>query len=226
MTLLSIILFVILLLNLAKSDIQKERAVNVTPSIQNFKEYMTRIVKEQSSKIQILLKKIEWNAQTVLKRIRNMNAKSKIINEIQPHKMKSKVDSVEYQIESPVTDDIKTNNIQSEANGRSFVPHYVNTGYGTSASANYGVATYHHHSIGFDPINIVVSMSLLSFLLQALQGILNRTRLPTPVVEAKSLTSDHIETYAKKTSDFNLAKTKSLYPKKYEYFKKKYQSMY
>ncbi|CAH2084644.1 unnamed protein product [Euphydryas editha] len=223
MSLFSVILFVILLLNIAKSDIQKGRAMNVTSSIRNFKEYMSRMIKEQSSKIQILLKKIELSAQTVLKRIRNMNEKSKIVNKIHPHKIKNKIDGVEYQIESPITENIKSNSIQSEVNGRSFGSHYVSTGYGASASANYGVATYHHHSIGFDPINIVVSMSLLSFLLQALQGILNRTRLPTPVVEAKSLTSGQIETWAKKTGTPDFVQMNSVYPKKFEYFKKKYQ---
>ncbi|CAH0719929.1 unnamed protein product, partial [Brenthis ino] len=156
--------------------------------MQNFKEYMTKVIKDQSSKIQVRLKKIQLNAQMLLRKIRDMNQNPKNGNEVSDKLKREFVN--EYQIESPISENIENNIKRKARSGKSFGNHYTSTGFGVSATANY-VPTYHHHSIGFDPINIVVSMSLLSFLLQALQGFLTRTRLPTPVVEARSVTNEN-----------------------------------
>ncbi|OWR47499.1 hypothetical protein KGM_203175 [Danaus plexippus plexippus] len=160
-----------------KPEYQNKESSNVALSSRYVKDYMTSVVKEQSSKIQMLLKKIQSNALSVLKRIRNINLQTKI-------GAKRNLDEAEYQVKSPIAE-VRKVIVQEKANSRNYNSHYLSTGFGTSGSSNYGMSTYHHHSIGFDPINIVVSMSLLSFLLQALQGFL-RTRLPTPVIEARS----------------------------------------
>lgn len=191
MSLFSVVVFVIIiLLNSIKSEVQNEKPVNVTSSVQNIKEFMTKMVKDQSTKIQTLLKKIQYNAQTVLTKIRNMNQIPKPVrNDNIVNELKKQIDDTDDQIESPVPEDNRINDDSTELTARSFSNHYVSTGFGASGNANYGVSTYHHHSIGFDPINIVLSMSLLSLLLQALQGFLGRPRLPTPVVEARKLDS-------------------------------------
>lgn len=213
MSLVSFILFAILFQNFVKSDISKEQVANVTPSMQNFKEYMTKVIKEQSSKIQVLLKNIQLNAQTVLKKIRDMNQNPKISNVKLSDILKRKSSSTEYQIESPISEN--KGNVKKTNSARSFGNHYASTGFGVSASPNY-VPTYHHHSIGFDPINFVVSMSLLSFLLQALQGFLSRARLPTPVVEGRSKPS---EDWLKSLKKKHLYKEEEISKKKY---RKKY----
>lgn len=189
MSLFSVVVFVIIiLLNSIKSEVQNEKPVNVTSSMQNIKEFMTKMVKDQSTKIQTLLKKIQYNAQTVLTKIRNMNQIPKPVND-RRNELKKQIDDADDQIESPIPEDNRINDVSTELAARSFSNHYVSTGFGASGNANYGVSTYHHHSIGFDPINIVLSMSLLSLLLQALQGFLGRPRLPTPIVEARRLDS-------------------------------------
>lgn len=190
MSLFSVVVFVIIiLLNSIKSEVQNEKPVNVTSSMQNIKEFMTKMVKDQSTKIQTLLKKIQYNAQTVLTKIRNMNQNPKPVTNDIVNELKKQIDDADDQIESPIPEDNRINDVSTEMAARSFSNHYVSTGFGASGNANYGVSTYHHHSIGFDPINIVLSMSLLSLLLQALQGFLGRPRLPTPVVEARKLDS-------------------------------------
>lgn len=190
MSLFSVVVFVIIiLLNSIKSEVQNQKPVNVTSSMQNIKEFMTKMVKDQSTKIQTLLKKIQYNAQTVLTKIRNMNQNPKPVTNDIVNELKKQIDDADDQIESPIPEDNRINDVSTEMAARSFSNHYVSTGFGASGNANYGVSTYHHHSIGFDPINIVLSMSLLSLLLQALQGFLGRPRLPTPVVEARKLDS-------------------------------------
>lgn len=193
MSLFSVIVFIIiLLLTTVKTEIQKEQP-STNPSVLNFRDFMSNMIREQSSKIQLLLKKIQSNAKNVLKRIETLKQDSKnnknkdIANNIKKYVRN------EHQIESPITKKIATSTEANYAESRSFNSHYsmAPSGYGTSGNGHYGGATstYHHHSIGFDPINIVVSMSLLSFLLQALGGLLSRTRMPmlsTPVVEARS----------------------------------------
>ncbi|KOB67161.1 hypothetical protein OBRU01_11624 [Operophtera brumata] len=167
------------------------------------------MIKEQSTKIQTLLMKIQTNAQSVLEQIDNIketkNNRKKLINVFK----NSEIGQVESPLKAPALD-------TQESEARNFNNHYAATSYGASGYANYGTPTYHHHSIGFDPINIVVSMSLLSFLLQALQGLLSRTRAPTPVVEARSLNG--IEDWRKHFVN-KLAKDK-------HYFKKKYMNYY
>lgn len=188
MSLLSLIVFiVILLLSTVKSKIENEQ-VPPELSIQNFKEFVTKMIKQQSTKIQYLLKRIQINAHSILLKIRNINQNSNTVNYKIADNIERSFSNDEHQIEAPVIENsAKTTSNELVSNSRSFNSHYATTGYGVSGNANYGASTYHHHSIGFDPINIVVSMSLLSFLLQALQGLLTRTRFPTPVVEAKSL---------------------------------------
>lgn len=170
------LLFLLTLLITVKTDTQNNA------SGKNFKEIVTKMIKEQSTKIQTLLKKIQTNAQSVLEKMENIKEK----------RIKKKLifkNNEVGQVESPLKTNLEIEPYSREAKGsesRSFSSHYGTTSYGASGNANYGTPTYHHHSIGFDPINIVVSMSLLSFLLQALQGLLTRAR-PTPVVEARSL---------------------------------------
>lgn len=193
MSLFTVIVFIIiLLLTTVKSEIQQDQP-SKNP-VMNFKEFMSNVIKEQSSKIQTLLKKIQTNSKNVLKKIETMkqdtkNNKNKgIANNVKRENVRN-----EHQIESPIPKKVATSTEASYAESRSFNSHYTMnpSGYGTSGSGHYGGATstYHHHSIGFDPINIVVSMSLLSFLLQTLGGLLSRNRMPmlsTPVVEARS----------------------------------------
>lgn len=183
-------------------------------TVQNFKYFVTNMIKEQSSKIQMLLKKIQTNAQSVLEKIENIKQDSKTNRKmLDIIRMKNEVS----QVESPLKNEV-TETTDQITESRSFNSHYGATGYGVSGNANYGPPTYHHHSIGFDPINIVVSMSLLSFLLQALQGLLTRSRFPTPVVEAKSLSA--IEDWTKSFDD-KIGKDNYYYKKKYlkKYFK-------
>lgn len=195
MSLLSVALFLIfLMVTTVKSDVN-QKLPQSTSSVQNFKEFVANIIQEQSSKIQTLLKKIQTNAQSVLEKIENIKNDSKMNK--RKLNLKSYLGKESQQIESPVMDTA----VEAISEARNFNNHYSSTGFGTSGSQNYGTPhsyatsynygapTYHHHSIGFDPINIVVSMSLLSFLLQALQGLLGRARLPTPVVEARALQS-------------------------------------
>ncbi|KAG7299071.1 hypothetical protein JYU34_017548 [Plutella xylostella] len=157
----------------------------------------------------------------MLKKIESIKEESK------KRSVKKDFASYSYQLEAPelqkkITQDTKTTDEESKELSRSFSSHYANTGYGTSGTGGYtGLqSTYHHHSIGFDPINIVVSVSLLSFLIQALQGLLTRSRLPTPVTEARYL--DEVQNWFKKYEQNNLLKPlkvdkflKKKYPKKY-----------
>lgn len=217
MSLLSLALFIIILmLTTVKADLQNNNPPS--SSVQNFKVFVANMIKEQSSKIQTLLKKIQTNAQSVLEKIDNM----KQDNKLNKRKLDIKTNGVRdgHQIESPVlkNNELIDTSVDGIAESRSFNNHYSSSGYGVSGNANYGVPTYHHHSIGFDPINIVVSMSLLSFLLQALQGLLGRTRLPTPVVEARTL--NPIQDWTKKFEDNLAVKDKDQYYLKKKYFKK------
>lgn len=217
MSLLSLAVFIIIImLTTVKADIQSKTP---TSSVHNFKVFVTHMIKDQSSKIQMLLKKIQTNAQSVLDKIENMKQDSKLYKKKMD--IKSRGGREGHQIESPVlkNNEIVDTSVEALAESRNFATHYGSSGYGVSANANYGTPTYHHHSIGFDPINIVVSMSLLSFLLQALQGLLSRTRLPTPVVEARTL--NPIQDWTKKYEENLAAKDKDKY-----YLKKKYLKKY
>lgn len=161
-------------------------------SVQRFQNYVTKVIKEQSVKIQQLLAKIQFNAHSVLEEIEKMKQSKDKRNGYKKNGYYNKLAAIEkvkkreLQMDSTTSVD-RTNKV---AESRSFNNHYATSSYGVSGSGNYVAPTYHHHSIGFDPINIVVSMSLLSFLLQALQGLISRTRLPTPVVEARNLNID------------------------------------
>lgn len=212
MSLLSVIVLVILLTSMKTES--KEQVAVVAPSVQNFKEFVTNMIKEQSSKIQTLLKKIQINAQSVLTKIENMKQVSKTSLNDKYSDTLRKYLKLERQVESPIE---KIDPIDVREDSRSFNNYLTSTGYGASGNANYAthLQTYHHHSIGFDPINIVVSVSLLSFLLQAIQGLLNRTRLPTPVVEARSL--NPLQNWLKNFDDNKFTKDnmKNKYPKKY-----------
>ncbi|CAK1555170.1 unnamed protein product [Leptosia nina] len=177
---------------------------NISPKL-GVKNLITKVVKEQSNKINELLNKIQTNAQKVLQKLRNLN-QNPVLN---GSPKKASMDRTgrgkslgpqQLQIEAPST-----------ASERSFTSHYSPSSYGVSTS--YGTATYHHHSIGFDPFNIVLSMSLLSILFQALQGLLANTRLPTPVIEAKSL--DPVESFVKKLRDKKKKDVERMYAKKY-----------
>lgn len=202
MAVISFLFLMVLLITTVKTDLHNASA-------KNLKDFITNMIKEQSTKIQALLMKIHVNAQSVLEKIDHIK-ETKFNRKKLTHVFKNSEIS---QVESP----LKTKEIDTkESEARSFNNHYAATSYGASGNGNYGTPTYHHHSIGFDPINIVVSMSLLSFLLQALQGLLNRTRAPTPVVEARSLNA--IEDW-RKHFDNKLSKDKY-------YFKKKYMKNY
>lgn len=228
MSLLSFTIFIsFVFLSMASPNIENKITSTKQSTIQNFKEFVTNMIKDQSSKIQTLLKKVQINAQSVLKKIENMKQDS-LQREKKKHDLlpfhpfnfvKKDVQNQERQVESPIKNvggiDMSTEAI---AESRSFPSHYGASSYGTSGNGNYGGnhPTYHHHSIGFDPINIVVSVSLLSFLLQALQGLLSRTRLPTQVVEARYL--NPVQDWLKKFEEKNTMKgdyLKRKYPKKY-----------
>ncbi|CAH0399861.1 unnamed protein product [Chilo suppressalis] len=209
-----------------RPNVVKEKST-VLQSYQNFKDFVTNMIEDQSSKIQILLKKIQTNAQSVLKKINNIKRDSKTKESkymglnFRPRKV-FRNENDEHQLESPILKkQLDTSLSNKVAESRNFNSHFGTSSYGVSANGNYGTPaqTYHHHSIGFDPINIVVSMSLLSFLLQALQGLLNRTRLPTPIVEARHLNPAQ-EWFRKFSTKFETLKpdyTKRKYPKKYNH---------
>lgn len=205
MTVFSFHFVLVLLITSVATDTQR----NI--SAKNFKDFVTNMIKEQSTKIQTLLKKIQTNAQTVLQKMENVQEKKmsrkKLVNIFKNNEV--------GQVESPLKTNFKIEPYSKqtkESESRSFSSHYGATSYGASGNANYGTPTYHHHSIGFDPINIVVSVSLLSFLIQALQGLLTRTRSPTPVVEARAMNA--IEDWTKHFEN-KLAKDKFYIKKKY-----------
>lgn len=218
MSLFSVIVFIILLLlTTVKTEIQKEHPTT-HPSVSKFKEFMSNMIKEQSLKIQMLLKKIQTSSKNALEKIKTMK-QGYWIDKSNAMATKKEARN-EHQIESPISKKVAVSTEANFAESRSFNPHYTMapSGYGTSGNGHYGgpTSTYHHHSIGFDPINIVVSMSLLSFLLQALGGLLTRTRLPmlsTPVVEARSL--DRIPEWLKLNKRVSNKYSKSKYPKKH-----------
>lgn len=218
MSLLSIIVFlIILLMTTVKADTPTQQGSQAS-NVQTFKELVAKMIKEQSIKIQSLFMKIQNNAQTMLQTIKSLKQTSKV-DPNNVTRLKKNTAEVESTIEKSIKADFKY------VAPRSFTKHYTTSGYGASGqghtgSGNYGPPTYHHHSIGFDPINIVVSMSLLSFLLQAIQGLLSRTRTPTPVVEARSLdfVQDWLTAYREKNWKPDISKH-SKYPKK-AFFKK------
>lgn len=217
MSLLSVLVFVIiLLLTTVKSDMKEPQTTPI-----NFKEYMSNVIKEQSSKIQQLLKKIQTNAKSVLKKIDNIKQDSST----RQKDVTAKTEDPERQVESPLAklEPVTTiSNVESRSFGAT---HYTTTGYGVSGNGNYGghgtAPAYHHHSIGFDPVNIMVSLSLLSFLLQALQGLLSRTTMPTPVVQGRGfnpIIQEWLKNYedASNSKSFKVSKyLKKKYPKKY-----------
>lgn len=219
MSLFSVIVFIIIvLLTTVKTGIQKDQHSTQSSGFK-FKEFMSNMIKEQSLKIQMLLKKIQTNSKSVLNKIETMKQDTNNNKNKEANNKKEGVRN-EHQIESPILKKVATSTETNYAESRSFNPHYTMapSGYGTSGNGHYGGATstYHHHSIGFDPINIVVSMSLLSFLLQALGGLLTRTRLPTlstPVVEARS--RDAVQDWLKQNKRELNKYSKSKYPKKY-----------
>ncbi|CAG9787694.1 unnamed protein product [Diatraea saccharalis] len=184
------------------------------------------MITDQNSKIKALLKKIQINAQSMLKKINNVDRststkEAKDFGLVSRYVDVSKSQYDEHQLELPILKKTLDTSVSDYvAESRNFNGHFGTSSYGASANGNYGghAQTYHHHSIGFDPINIVVSMSLLSFLLQALQGLLSRTRLPTPVVEARFL--NPVQEWLKKfetNTDVSLKPSdmKRKYPKKY-----------
>ncbi|KAJ2951200.1 hypothetical protein O0L34_g5593 [Tuta absoluta] len=229
MSLFSLIVFIIIiLLTTVKSDIQREQSQNVS-SVLSFKEYMASVIKEQSSKMQALLKKIQTNAQSVLKKIARIK--------VDRTKTKKADEKIEYQVEPP-----PERSYDATESSRGYGSLFTTTGYPASGSGGYGMGgsgmahggghgggvgqTYHHHSIGLDPVNLLVSVSLLSFLLTALNGLLSGTRLPllpTPVVQARSLNDlnsfdllDWLKKYNQKVKPMKYEKySKKKYPKKY-----------
>lgn len=211
MSLLSVSVF--LLISLISISASKSEWQSHTSLVQNFKHYVSNMIKDHSMKIKLLLNKIQTNAQSVLEKIDTIKQDT--------NKKKSKFFGIfkkrsgheSDQLEAPI---MKTSLGTIDATESRSFNHYQPTSYGSTGNGNYGLPTYHHHSIGFDPINIMVSVSLLSFLLQALQGLLTRTRLPTPVVEAKSLNA--VEDWTKTFED-------KLGNDKY-YIKKKYLKKY
>lgn len=234
MSVLSVTLFLIfLIVTAAKGDkADGPQKPQPTSSVQNFKEYVANMVKEQSTKIQTLLKKIQTNAQSVLEKIENIKQDSKMNK--RKFDLKSYFGMEGHQIESPVlkNNEVVDTALEAISDARNFNSHYGTSGFGTTGTTSYGTPhsygtshgygglTYHHHSIGFDPINIVVSMSLLSFLLQALQGLLGRTRFSTPVVEARALQTD--QDWSKKIVENLTVKDKDKYYLNKKFFKKYY----
>lgn len=215
MSLLSVLVFVIiLLLTTVKSDIQEQPTTPI-----NFKEYMTNMIKEQSSKIQMLLKKIQTNAKSMLKKI------DKIKQDTKQKNVTPKMEDIdERQLESPLPKPETVAATVTNVESRSFgATHYTTTGYGASGNGNYGghggAPAYHHHSIGFDPVNIMVSLSLLTFLLQTLQGLLSRATMPTPVVQGRNLNpviQEWLKNFEDNSKSFKVNKyLKKKYPKKY-----------
>lgn len=194
MSLTSVALFIILLLlSTVQTNVHKDSGSVPVSSMYNFKEHISKIIRKQSSIIQILLDKIQTKAHNVLVKLKHaedintmrVNAFSK--HDGRDHILDAKRNKAEeHQIESPMKVFRKDGTSEVVTKPRSFNSLYTSTGFGVSGNSNYGPLTYHHHSIGFDPINIVVSVSILSFLLQALQGLLARARLSNAMVEARS----------------------------------------
>lgn len=173
MSLLSIAIFIaIIILTTVKPD--REDMPAFVPSIQNYKENLS---KSKITKEQMKIAKHKINQEKIKKsyegNIVERNGYSKT-NKIEEH-----------QIESPIQ--VKDKPTGVAAKPRTFNSHFTSTGFGVTSNSYYGSPVYHHHAIGFDPINIMVSVSIVSFLLQALQGLLARARLPTAVVEARGL---------------------------------------
>lgn len=212
MSFVSIIVFIIILLvTRVKTEVQRE------PSMRSFKEYVSTIINNQSSKIQTLFEKIQTNAQAMLKKLDNVRDYGK--------KLYNR--DIKKQDEAPDVKVKRLNAIRrredlSKLLGRSYNGYTTTTGYGgpTGNTNNHMAPTYHHHSIGFDPVNIVISVSLLSFLLQTIQGLLSRITMPTTtVVEARNLdqTENWLNSYEKKLM---------LKPLKVDkYMKRKYQQI-
>ncbi|GBP14830.1 hypothetical protein EVAR_75422_1 [Eumeta japonica] len=181
-----------------------------TASVQKFKDFFSNAIRDQSKRIQGLFEKIQSNAKIMLRKLNYV--KSDGGASANNMKRVASPPAVETAV-SGVTRPLKSG-VRNYGGA-----HYPSTGYGApNANSNHGAPSYHHHSIGFDPLNIVLSVSLLSFLLQALQGLLSRTRLPTPVVEAKELTQvqNWLKSYEKqyaesKKSNKQLIKTYEQY---------------
>lgn len=215
MSVLSVIVFLIILLVTAvKSDLQNDN--HQTTTVQNFKKFVTNIIKEQSTKVQTLFDNIQKNAKKMLKKldsVNNYNRNRFITN-----------DGREQQIETP---ELSKSNLQhsrslqdySDSLNRNYGSYTTGYGAPSNNNNNHGALTYHHHSIGFDPVNIVLSMSLLSFLLQAIQGILSRVTMPTTVVEARN--AHHAESWLR-----NYEKKMKMKPIEIDkYMKRKYQKL-
>ncbi|CAH4034017.1 unnamed protein product [Pieris brassicae] len=203
MTLLSIAIVITIFIVNAQS-----KETNTTKT--GIKELVTKVFKEQSQMITDLLNKIQVNAQRVLQELRSLN-QIPVLNK-NPNTSKLTIQGRDlgpkFQIEST-----NTGLKDSTEKSRSFSSHFTTTGYGIGGTA-YGGVTYHHHSIGFDPLNIVLSMSLLSFLFQAFQSLLANTRLPTPVIEAKSL-DPIVQKFVKKLREKKGKRYWSKYKSKY-----------
>jgi hypothetical protein len=224
MSLLSLTVFIVLLLrSTVKTNLTDEPSPSI-PRIQKFKEFFMNMIKELSLKTQTIFKTIQMKAQSVFIKMENMDSKkdtreSNLIDNSDV--ISNNIDYEKHQAESTKSK-ISNDRIDTEiGESRNFNNYHASSAYGASGGANYGghLQTYHHHSIGFDPVNIVVSMSLLSFLLQALQGLLSRTRLPTQIVEARNL--NPVQGWLQKFEDKNM-----VVPKSNEYGKRKYPKKY
>lgn len=232
MSLLSVIVFVlIVLVTTVKTEVNNETAPTPAASVQNFKEFFTNAINKQSQKIQTLFKKIQTNAQSLMNKIESIKQDKR--ETILKKRLTSFLTKDRYQVEAPQT---KRGNLlptdlvtDGRELARSYSKHYqahggghTGYGYGATSNANYNLlpTMNHHHSFGFDPINIVVSVSLLSFLLQAITGLLSRTRLPTPVVEARNL--NQVEKWFANLLENNFVKT----PNANKYSKRKRPTKY
>lgn len=76
----------------------------------------------------------------------------------------------------------KPNEIESERSFREKNFHH----HTTETESIHAVSTYHYYDLGLNPINIVFSVSLLSFLLHTLGTLLGHAGLTSPIVEARS----------------------------------------
>nr|CAB3506893.1 unnamed protein product [Spodoptera littoralis] len=101
-------------------------------AVQNFKVFVANMIKEQSSKIQTLLKKIQTNAQSVLEKIDNMKQDTKLNKRKLDIKTNSGRDG--HQIESPVlkSNELIDTSVDVIAESRNFNNHYGSSGYGVS----------------------------------------------------------------------------------------------
>lgn len=168
MSLFSFIILVFILL-VARGEIAGKSATSPTLSRSVMKTLISKILTPPLKKLYYGLDKIR----------ETLSSREKKADEIQKHEKRN---FLEKNLDEKIQ---KSNEIQSERSFRetaqkSFHHHAAET------ESIHAVSTYHYYDLGLDPINIVFSVSLLSFLLHTLGTLLGHAGLTSPIVEARS----------------------------------------